>query len=130
MDKAQHSRMMKACRGDHLKPEVALREALLRAGAHFWSNVKSLPGTPDVLLGNLAVFVHGCYWHCCPVHWKEPADAGWRAKFEANRRRDRRVRAKLRARGLRTMVVWEHDLRTTEKADAAARRVLARKDRD
>ena len=31
-------------------------------------------GNPDVLIKNknLAIFLHGCFWHKCPKRYKEP----------------------------------------------------------
>lgn len=36
------------------------------------------------------VFIDGCYWHGCDLHYREPrTNTGyWRDKIEGNRRRD------------------------------------------
>lgn len=103
---------MRAIKRENTKPEVALREALVTADVLGWhTSGKGLPGTPDIVftLPMLAVFVHGCYWHLCPKHYKAPAGEAWRAKMDANRRRDIRVRRQLRRIHWHTMVVWEHE---------------------
>jgi len=60
----------------------------------------------------LAVFVDGCFWHCCPLHSTKPKNnaAFWRKKFAANQTRDRLVIRTLRSQGWRVLRIWEHDL--------------------
>jgi DNA mismatch endonuclease (patch repair protein) len=130
-DTATRSRIMRAIKGKGTKPERAFLLALRRRKpAYVFATAAKnrLPGRPDVLVHNaftgarLAVFVHGCFWHRCPRHFKAPQSgkngaAGWRKKFEQNVRRDRRVRRRLRALRWRTLVVWEHE----DMARAAAR---------
>lgn len=127
LTKEQRRRAMQGNKSSGTKPELAMLAALWRAGfigPDIASTTKELPGRPDFLIkGRLCVFVNGCYWHCCPRHWKEPADAGWAEKFRRNRVRDARVRRQLRRLGYRTIVVWEHDLKTEQAADRAASRV-------
>lgn len=125
----QRSARMAKIRGDDLKPESRLRAALTDAGVFFWTNRPDLPGKPDVTIAGekcrLAVFVHGCFWHGCPEHYKTPKTraAHWDAHVGKNKRRDRRVRRALNRLGYRTAVVWEHDLKTEAKAAKAAERV-------
>jgi DNA mismatch endonuclease (patch repair protein) len=47
------------------KPEVRLQNGLIARGHDIDLHVKGLPGTPDIVFSeqNIAVFVHGCYWH-------------------------------------------------------------------
>lgn len=126
VDKATRSRIMRAIRSRNTGPELRLLQALRRQQASGYSRRgKGLPGTPDFVFrhAKLAVFVHGCFWHLCPRHYKAPAGAGFRAKMERNRLRDQRVRRQLRRLGWATTVVWEH-----EDADKAASRILRRLD--
>ena len=60
----------------------------------------------------LAVFVDGCFWHCCPKHatWPRNRAAFWLAKITGNKARDRRVNRLLRARGWTVLRIWEHEL--------------------
>jgi DNA mismatch endonuclease (patch repair protein) len=130
VDAATRSRIMRAIRSRDTKPELAVRAALVAAGVehctHETCNGERLPGRPDIVVYRvrLAVFVHGCYWHLCPLHYKAPASQGWLDKMDANRRRDIRVRRQLRRLGWRTMVVWEH-----EDAARAAQKVKRRAER-
>ena len=84
LTKEQRRRAMQGNKSSGTKPELAMLAALWRAGligTDIASTTKELPGRPDFLIkGRLCVFVNGCYWHCCPRHWKEPADQGWAEK--------------------------------------------------
>lgn len=75
----------------------------------------------------VAVFVDGCFWHCCPRHKTFPkANAGWwAAKLAANRRRDAHTNRQLRKAGWLVERVWEHE----EPAAAAVRIVKTVRDR-
>lgn len=59
----------------------------------------------------LAIYVDGCFWHGCPEHatWPKTNDQWWRAKIEANVRRDRRVDEQLIQAGWRPVRIWEHE---------------------
>lgn len=124
-DAATRSRIMRAIKSRDTKPELALAEALSRARMPFERpSGRELPGSPDFILRDvsLAVFCHGCYWHLCRLHYKPPSGDGWKAKMDANRRRDIRVRRHLRQMGWSTMVVWEH-----EHPESGALRVMRRR---
>jgi DNA mismatch endonuclease, patch repair protein len=83
-----------------------------------WRRHLSLPGRPDFAFkyARLAVFIDGCFWHCCPRCGNMPVNnaAFWRRKLGGNRRRDRKVNWLLRADGWRVLRIWEHELRTTD----------------
>ena len=88
-----------------------------------WRRHAKLPGRPDFVFNaeRVAVFIDGCFWHGCPVHFKEPATAAefWREKIRRNRARDLRVRRELRRRGWHVVRIWEHGFRRGGRAGAA-----------
>lgn len=132
VSRARRSEIMRRIRGNGLWPERELRAELRRAGLRHRANARDLPGTPDVVVdhASIAVFVHGCFWHGCPEHYRRPKSrrAFWRAKLEANRRRDRRAARQLRAVGWSVLTVWEHDVRLDARAAAdRIRRAAARR---
>ncbi|UFN51597.1 very short patch repair endonuclease (plasmid) [Roseomonas sp. OT10] len=115
---------MRATKGKDNRGELALRSALHRLGLRFRLQRRLLPGstrTADVVFpaARVAVFLDGCFWHGCPVHGTWPKRNGdwWRAKIEANRRRDRDTDERLTALGWRVVRVWEHEV----PAEAAER---------
>lgn len=94
-------------------PEVAVRSLLHRSGFRFRKNVRSLPGTPDIVLPRYrtVVFVNGCFWHQHPGCRRATRPASrqeyWDAKLERNIERDREKSERLIAAGWRVLVVWE-----------------------
>lgn len=77
-------------------------------GLTFDRNVKSLPGTPDIVFNSkkLAVFFNGCFWHghnCT----NNSADFSWQAIQKDTQARDKNVRRKLQENGYETIVIWE-----------------------
>ena len=123
---------MSSIRAQGTAPEERMHEVLrsiLGKRRRIDRNYRELPGTPDFFVPSLelAVFVHGCFWHCCPAHGQVPASnkSYWQPKLEANKRRDQRVRRKLNRLGLRVWRVWEHDL-GRKRMDSTASRLAVR----
>jgi DNA mismatch endonuclease (patch repair protein) len=106
---------MQGNRSTDTRPEVAIRSALHRAGLRFLKNSRPESGLPraDVLFprARLAVFIDGCFWHCCPEHGTSPRTNGayWRAKLDGNVARDRRNDAALADAGWNVVRIWEHE---------------------
>ena len=96
--------VMRANRARDTGPERRLREALREAGfGGYRLNWRKAPGpTRHRLPGpQLAIFVHGCYWHHCPRCYPNLPKSNpefWARKFELNRERDARKRAASRRR--------------------------------
>lgn len=67
----------------------------------------------DILFSaqKVAVFVDGCFWHCCPRHSTRPSNnsAWWEAKLTANAVRDRDTNERLEAAGWQVVRIWEHE---------------------
>src|SRR4051794_2241308 len=73
------------------RPEVALRSALHRMGLRYRVAVRPVPSvrrTADLVFRRqrIAVFVDGCFWHACPVHFVMPATNVdyWNSKIHGN----------------------------------------------
>lgn len=97
-------------------PEGKVRELLRHSGYRFSTNVRSLPGSPDIVVTSkrLVVFVHGCFWHshnCKRGMPPKTNTAFWAPKLERNVSRDNRNAAQLRREGWRVYVVWECNLK-------------------
>jgi DNA mismatch endonuclease (patch repair protein) len=121
-------RTMQANRRTNTTPERLLRSELHRRGMRFRKDLRlALDGgfvRPDIVFTRhrVAVFVDGCFWHCCPEHLAPPKSNVdyWEAKLAGNVARDRRNDSRLRAAGWRVIRIWEH-----ESPDGAADRVVA-----
>jgi DNA mismatch endonuclease (patch repair protein) len=67
---------------------------------------------PDIVFTRkrIAVFVDGCFWHCCPLHGSHPAvhQAYWSPKLARNVERDTRNTQLLEDAGWTVLRIWEH----------------------
>ncbi len=112
VDRETRSRIMASVKSEGTKMELAVKPALEALGFQYHPRVH---GSPDYahLLGKVAVFLDGCFWHMCPFHCTMPASNRdrWLKKFERNRERDAEVTQLLTSQGWRVIRVWEHDLK-------------------
>ena len=124
-------RRMAGTRSRDTRPELALRRILHRRGLRYRVNYRALPGvrrTVDVafIRAKVAVFVDGCFWHACPLHYCEPKTRTewWRAKIAGNVARDADTSRRFEMAGWTVLRVWEHE----DPHEAAERiaQVLAR----
>jgi len=113
-------------------PEMRVRSALHHAGYRYRLHVRSLPGTPDVVLPKyrLVIRVQGCFWHrhagCAMAYTPKSRAEFWIAKLSANCVRDERQRTELEAAGWRVIDVWECETRSSDLlASVLAERMLA-----
>lgn len=125
--RAKRSEVMGRIRGRGNKDtEVRLLRLLREGRITGWRRHQNLPGRPDFAFRRerVAVFVDGCFWHGCSVHYNAPMNnsAFWRAKLLANRRRDKLVNSLLRRQGWKVLRLWEHEL---AEGRPAIRRVRA-----
>lgn len=127
---AARSSMMSRIRGTSTEPETVLRSALWKRGLRYRVNAKTPVGRPDVVVESkkLAVFIDGCFWHGCPLHYVRPRtrDEFWSAKLAENVARDMRQVDELEALGWRVVRVWEHEVFTN--LDGIVERILASSD--
>ncbi len=72
----------------------------------------------------VSIFVDGCFWHGCPLHFQVPkSNSGWwQEKIEDNMRRDGRQSARLRSAGWMVVRLWEHEV-AGKRVEIAARRI-------
>jgi DNA mismatch endonuclease, patch repair protein len=120
---------MKSNRRTDTKPELALRRALHAKGYRYRKDHRlDLPGgvrvRPDIVFTarQVAIFVDGCFWHCCPQHGSQPAANTWywEPKLRRNVERDLAANVALDQAGWTVIRLWEH-----ESLDAAVAAVIA-----
>lgn len=107
---------MRSNRRADTKTEVAIRSLLHKRGFRYRKDfVIKLCGRncrPDIVFTKirLAVFVDGCFWHCCPEHGHIPKSNVhyWGPKLRANRERDIADTALLEGDGWAVLRLWEH----------------------
>jgi len=110
-------------------PELGLRSLIHRMGYRFRLHRKSLPGTPDLVFPakEKVIFLHGCFWHghiCKKEKMPKTRVSYWEEKIVANRKRDRRCLRELRKMGWQTLIVWECDLKHSDKLMAKIKKFL------
>jgi DNA mismatch endonuclease, patch repair protein len=116
------SKSMKANRRSGTIPEISFSRLLRKK-----LTANSLPGQPDFIYrkSKVAVFIHGCFWHRCPVHsmaLPKTHTAFWKRKFARNVERDRLNREELESTGWKVIEIWEHDVKANPRG--CAKRVL------
>ncbi len=106
---------MLANRGRDTRPEVSVRRLLHAAGARYRVDFPPLGGRrrADIVFTKLrvAIFIDGCFWHCCPQHGTHPARNSeyWGPKLQRNVERDTEVTQTLLAHGWTVLRFWEHE---------------------
>ena len=127
----QRSQNMAKIRSKDTKPEEYIRKLLFSQGYRYRKNANNIPGHPDAWLAkyNVALFVHGCFWHrhpgCKYAYTPKSRVEFWNRKFENNIARDKVVEEQLKVQGIRSLVIWECTVRkmirnTTEKENIIA----------
>ena len=111
---------MASVRSKDTSPEMSIRRALHVRGFRYRTNVKDLPGKPDIVLPRYraAIFVHGCFWYahdCAMFRLPSTRRDFWLKKFRRNRERDEEAGKLLTEAGWRILTVWECAIRGPEK---------------
>ena len=113
------------------KPEILVRKFLFSQGFRFRKNLKSLPGSPDIVLTKYkaAIFVHGCFWHIHSCRYgkvKPKTNAKfWESKRQGNVTRDRQNFRQLRKNGWKILVIWECQTKDTDKLKSELKKFLS-----
>jgi DNA (cytosine-5)-methyltransferase 1 len=100
--------------------ELSVQKLLRSLGHRFSVKANDLPGTPDIVnrRRQWAIFVHGCFWHAHDCHlWKLPKGNRrfWKAKFAANKKRDKEKLRELRRMGYSVLTLWQCELKNETK---------------
>lgn len=129
------SGLMARVRSHGTSPERAVRSIVHGLGFRYRLNLRSLPGTPDLVLTRCrtAIFVHGCFWHRhrCARGESLPKTRRrfWESKFDANVQRDGRAIRKLRLMGWSVIVVWECQTKNPSALTRRLARLLGNRSR-
>lgn len=98
-------------------PELLLRRALHASGVRYRKEIRPVPGIrckADVVFTGqkVCVFVDGCFWHGCPLHFRVPKanTSWWKEKIADNVERDLRQTKALEERGWTIVRLWEHEV--------------------
>ena len=98
------------------RPEQAVRRELWHRGYRFRKCVRTLPGTPDIVLPKYrtCIFVNGCFWHghkgCSKFVMPKTRTEFWANKIARNQERDLVNIQRLESIGWSAITVWECEL--------------------
>lgn len=124
----QRHRCMSHNRSKDTGPEMAFRRVCWAHGLRYRLNSK-LPGRPDLVFPRqkVAIFIDGCFWHGCPLHYKAPSTHSefWQAKLNRNKEQDKKVTQMLQAEGWIIIRHWEHELKTVAQREERISEIIA-----
>ena len=129
MTKEQRHKCMASIRSKNTGPELAVRRGLHKRGFRFRIHVKSLPGTPDIVLARwkTIILVNGCFWHGhenCPKYVTPRSNREfWETKIARNRHRDEVTAAHLTALGWHVLTIWECETCGSERLETLLDRI-------
>lgn len=121
-DKSKRSQLMAKVKQKNTAPEIIVRKFLFSKGFRYHINVKSLSGTPDIVLSKYktVIFVHGCFWHghtCRAGHLPSSNLDYWVTKIEKNIERDNRKINELEKLGWNVVVIWQCEIKALKNRE-------------
>lgn len=121
-DKSKRSQLMAKVKQKNTAPEIIVRKFLFSKGFRYRINVKSLSGTPDIVLSKYktVIFVHGCFWHghtCRAGHLPSSNVDYWVTKIEKNIERDNRKINELKKIGWNVVVIWQCEIKALKNRE-------------
>jgi DNA mismatch endonuclease (patch repair protein) len=120
MTKRQRSLNMAHVRSKDTKLEMSIRKNLWQANLRGYRLHFRIEGKPDLVFvkEKVAIFIDGCFWHACPICYKEPETHKeyWESKMKRNIERDLAVNKSLSGSGWSVVRVWEHEIKESQKA--------------
>lgn len=112
---------MRRIRNKDTNPELQVRRLVFKMGYRYRLHCRNLPGKPDLVFSRRkkVVFVHGCFWHlhknCGEARLPKTNTDYWWPKLKRNKARDAKNQAKLEGAGWSCLVLWECQLKHTDK---------------
>ena len=112
----QRHECMASIHSKNTRPEQTVRRELWHRGYRFRKCVRTLPGTPDIVLPKYrtCIFVNGCFWHghkgCSKFVMPKTRTEFWLNKIARNQERDLVNIQRLESIGWSSITVWECEL--------------------
>lgn len=116
MTPEQRHDCMASIHSEDTRPEQTVRRELWHRGYRFRKCVRTLPGTPDIVLPKYrtCIFVNGCFWHghkgCSKFVMPKTRTEFWVNKIARNQERDLVNIQRLESIGWSAITVWECEL--------------------
>ncbi len=112
----QRHECMASIHSKDTRPEQTVRRELWHRGYRFRKCVRTLPGTPDIVLPKYrtCIFVNGCFWHghkgCRKFVIPKTRTEFWKNKITRNQERDLVNIQRLESIGWSAITIWECEL--------------------
>ena len=111
----KRSDIMSKISGKNTKPEILVRKFLFSKGFRYRSNVKTLPGKPDIVLPKYktVIFINGCFWHghnCKKGKLPSSNIDFWKEKISNNKSRDDKNSDLLVKLGWKVIIIWQCEI--------------------
>ena len=112
--------LMSKIKGKNTSIEVMCRKYLFSRGFRYRKNIRTLPGTPDIVLKKhkTVIFVNGCFWHhhegCKKARIPKTHTDFWQNKIDRNIKNDQLYTQQLIELGWKVIVIWECELSKKE----------------
>jgi DNA mismatch endonuclease (patch repair protein) len=111
---SSRAKIMSSIRRRDTKIELLVRKELWKRGIRGYRVDVALPGRPDIYFPRfkLCIFIDGCFWHACPLHYKGVSTNReyWNPKIDRNKERDEENNKKLRGLGYQVKRFWDHEV--------------------
>jgi DNA mismatch endonuclease, patch repair protein len=111
------------------KPEIKVQKILLEKGIYFLKHIKTLAGTPDIIIPSVKIIldIKGCFCHqhgC--IHSKLPKSNQlfWIDKFEKIKIKDVQNLSMNKKKGWNTFEIWECLINDEDRLDQEINRIL------
>lgn len=127
----KRSENMRRIRNRDTLPEVVLQSVIRSLRFAFKKHANDLPGRPDFVFvkSRKVIFLNGCFWHshgrCKIARVPKTRRSYWVPKLEGNKKRDMRIRMRLRRLGWAVLTVWECQIEDLERVRRRVRHFLS-----
>jgi len=110
--KKTRSRIMSRVRSQDTKCELRPKADLEALGFEYQVSLIGIKIDYVHVKEKIALFIDGCFWHCCLIHGNIPASNTdyWIPKLRRNAERDIEKTRKLLRNGVRVIRIWEHSI--------------------
>jgi DNA mismatch endonuclease (patch repair protein) len=113
--KKKRSEIMSKIRSKNTEVEKDIFKKLRRRKVYFQKHYKKIVGNPDIALPKkkIAIFIDGDFWHGYQFSKfkRRLPKKYWLPKIQANIKRDRLNRNKLKKEGWKVLRIWEHEIK-------------------
>jgi len=122
VDKEKRSSIMSKIKGSNTSIEIFVQEKLKSLGIfNFEINYGKWHIDIAFVDCKIALFIDGCFWHRCPMHYALPKSNidFWKNKMDGNLIREKNIEKDLIDNGWIVKRIWEHDIKQYDYVNLA-----------